>query len=144
MHKESFIINCSTFLHVSTLLGHLQGELFVILTLRLHFIFEWECAVDCVQCTGGVNSLRSRPALTAGSAGRDRREFTPPKTTQYILSKYIMFENLYIKHIYKFASCVSKYKYFYLDCIPSWSLCMQCWACGGPQSNASNYWFLPQ
>jgi hypothetical protein len=28
MHKESFIINCDTFLHVSTLLGHLQGELF--------------------------------------------------------------------------------------------------------------------
>jgi hypothetical protein len=30
MHKESFIINCNTLLHVSTLLGHLQGELFVI------------------------------------------------------------------------------------------------------------------
>jgi hypothetical protein len=28
MHKDSFIINCSTLLHVSTLLGHLQGELF--------------------------------------------------------------------------------------------------------------------
>jgi hypothetical protein len=28
MHKESFIINRSTLLHVSTLLGHLQGELF--------------------------------------------------------------------------------------------------------------------
>jgi hypothetical protein len=27
-HKESFIINCNTLLHVSTLLGHLQGELF--------------------------------------------------------------------------------------------------------------------
>jgi hypothetical protein len=40
MHKESFIINCNTLLHVSTLLGHLQGELFVILTLRLHFIVE--------------------------------------------------------------------------------------------------------
>jgi uncharacterized protein YlbG (UPF0298 family) len=24
MHKESFIINCSTILHVSTLLGHLH------------------------------------------------------------------------------------------------------------------------
>jgi hypothetical protein len=33
MHKESFIINCNTLLHVSTLLGHLQGELFVIITL---------------------------------------------------------------------------------------------------------------
>jgi hypothetical protein len=28
MHKETFIINRNIFLHVSTLLGHLQGELF--------------------------------------------------------------------------------------------------------------------
>jgi hypothetical protein len=28
MHKESFIINRYTLLHVSTLLVHLQGELF--------------------------------------------------------------------------------------------------------------------
>jgi hypothetical protein len=48
MHKESFIINRNTLLHVSTLLGDFQGELFVIVTLRLHFIVEWECAVDCV------------------------------------------------------------------------------------------------
>jgi hypothetical protein len=40
MHKESLIINCDTLLHVSTLLGHLQEELFVIGTLRLHFIVE--------------------------------------------------------------------------------------------------------
>jgi hypothetical protein len=40
MHKESFIINRNTFLHVSTLLGHLQGELFVVVTLRFHFIVE--------------------------------------------------------------------------------------------------------
>jgi hypothetical protein len=40
MHKESFIINCNTLLHVSTLVGHLQGELFVIVTVRLHFTVE--------------------------------------------------------------------------------------------------------
>jgi hypothetical protein len=40
MHKESFIINRNTLLHVSTLLGHLQGELFVTVTLGLHFIVE--------------------------------------------------------------------------------------------------------
>jgi hypothetical protein len=40
MHKESFIIDRNTFLHVSTLLGHLQGELFVIVTLGLHFAVE--------------------------------------------------------------------------------------------------------
>jgi hypothetical protein len=39
MHKESFIINRDTLLHVLTLLGHLQGELFIV-TLRLHFIVE--------------------------------------------------------------------------------------------------------
>jgi hypothetical protein len=48
MHKESFIINRNTLLHVWTLLGHLQGELFVVVTLRLHFIVKRECAVDCV------------------------------------------------------------------------------------------------
>jgi hypothetical protein len=47
MHKESFIINRNTLLHVSTLLGHLQGELLVTVTLGLHFTVEWECAVDC-------------------------------------------------------------------------------------------------
>jgi hypothetical protein len=72
MHKESFIINRNTLLHISTLLGHLQGELFVIVTLRLHFIVEWQCAVDCVLCSGGVNSLRS--GLHCCSAGRDRTE----------------------------------------------------------------------
>jgi hypothetical protein len=40
MHKESFTINRNTLLHVSTLLGHLPGELFVIVTLSLHFIVE--------------------------------------------------------------------------------------------------------
>jgi hypothetical protein len=40
MLKESFIINCNTLLRVSTLLSHLQGQLFVIVTLRLHFIAE--------------------------------------------------------------------------------------------------------
>jgi hypothetical protein len=48
MHKESFIINRNTLLHVSTLLGHLQGERLVTVTLGLHFTVEWECAVDCV------------------------------------------------------------------------------------------------
>jgi hypothetical protein len=80
MHKESSIINCNTLLHVSTLLGHLRGELFVTVTLRLHFIAEWERAVSCVMCTRGVNSLRSR------LAGPDRRVFTPPKTTQYTVN----------------------------------------------------------
>jgi hypothetical protein len=40
MHKESFIINRNTLLHVSTLLGHLPGEFFVIVTLGLHCTVE--------------------------------------------------------------------------------------------------------
>jgi hypothetical protein len=40
MLKESFIINRNTLLHVSTQLGHLQGELFVTVTLELHFTVE--------------------------------------------------------------------------------------------------------
>jgi hypothetical protein len=40
MHKQSFIINRNTFLHVSTLLGYFQGEPFVVVTLRFHFIVE--------------------------------------------------------------------------------------------------------
>jgi hypothetical protein len=40
MHKESFIINRNTLLHVSTLLGHLQEEFFCYRYTRLHFIVE--------------------------------------------------------------------------------------------------------
>jgi hypothetical protein len=40
IHKDSFIINRNGLLHVSTLLGHLQGELFVTVTLGLHFTVE--------------------------------------------------------------------------------------------------------
>jgi hypothetical protein len=57
---KSFFIYCNTLLHVSTLLGHLQGELSVVVTLRLHYTVERERAVDCVLCIGGVNSLWSR------------------------------------------------------------------------------------
>jgi hypothetical protein len=45
---KSFFINCKyTLLHVSTLLGHLQGETFRCLYTRLHYTVERECAVDC-------------------------------------------------------------------------------------------------
>jgi hypothetical protein len=104
MHKESFIINRNTLLHVSTLLGHLQGELSVTVTLGLLFTVEWECAVDCVlRCFwrrelsavrenvlltlysvvfAGVTSPRSGPQAW----GPDRGEFTAPKTTQYTVN----------------------------------------------------------
>jgi hypothetical protein len=40
MLKESFIINRNTLLHVSALLGHLQEELFITVTLGLHVTVE--------------------------------------------------------------------------------------------------------
>jgi hypothetical protein len=66
MHKESYIVNRNTLLHVSTLLGHLQGELFVTVTLGLHFIVEWECAVECVLRCFWRHELSAVPACTAG------------------------------------------------------------------------------
>jgi hypothetical protein len=38
--KRVFFITCNILLHVSTLLGHLQGELSAVVTLWLHFILE--------------------------------------------------------------------------------------------------------
>jgi hypothetical protein len=69
MHKESFIINRNTLLHVSTLLGHLQGQLCVVVTLRLYFIVECECAVDCVLRCFWRRELSAVPACTAAPAG---------------------------------------------------------------------------
>jgi hypothetical protein len=46
MHKE-FFVNYNTLLHVSTLLGHLQGETFRCRDSRLHYTVKRECAGDC-------------------------------------------------------------------------------------------------
>jgi hypothetical protein len=55
-----------------------RENFFVIVTLRLHFTVEWGCAVDCVLEAWTVCG----PGLHC-TAGPDRREFTPPKRTQY-------------------------------------------------------------
>jgi hypothetical protein len=47
---KSFFVNYNTLLHVSTLLGHPQGETFHCHYTRLHYTVEWECAVDCALC----------------------------------------------------------------------------------------------
>jgi hypothetical protein len=60
MHKEGFIINRNTLLHVSTLLDHLQGELFVSVTSGLPFTVEWECAVDCALYASRNNAVHSQ------------------------------------------------------------------------------------
>jgi hypothetical protein len=62
---KSFFVNYNTLLHVSTLLGHLQGEIFRCRYTRLHYTVKRECAVDCV--------LR-RTTCTS----RAYKEFTPP------------------------------------------------------------------
>jgi hypothetical protein len=83
MHKESFIINCKyTLLHVSTLLGHLQGETFRCLYTRFHPTVEWECAVDCVLRCFWRRELFVVSACTAVR----HKEFTPPKAAQYTVN----------------------------------------------------------
>jgi hypothetical protein len=51
MHKESVIISYNTLLHVSTLLGHLQGERFCYRYTKV----GWQCAVDTVNSTLSLN-----------------------------------------------------------------------------------------
>jgi hypothetical protein len=68
MQKESFIINRNTLLHVSTLPGHLQGELFRYRYTKVAFY----------SCT-----LWSRPALPvqAGTAESSRLQYTVNSTS---------------------------------------------------------------
>jgi hypothetical protein len=54
MHKESFIINRNTLLHVWTLLGHLQGELFITVSGPDHGQFTPPKTTHCT-----VNSIFS-------------------------------------------------------------------------------------
>jgi hypothetical protein len=69
---KSFFINCNRLLHVSTLLGHLQRELSVVVTLRLHFTVERECAVHCVlRCFWSRLALHCS-AVQAGTAETSR------------------------------------------------------------------------
>jgi hypothetical protein len=57
MHKESFIINCNTLLHVSTLLGHLQGGLFCYRYTKVALYSS--VRMCCWLCTGGVGTADS-------------------------------------------------------------------------------------
>jgi hypothetical protein len=65
MHKEVFFLTCNTLLHVSTLLGHLQGELFVVVKLRLHFIVElltvYTANSSTIKCNSSVTTTKSSP-----------------------------------------------------------------------------------
>jgi hypothetical protein len=50
-YTKSFFVNYNTLLHISTLLGHLQGETFRCRYSSLHYTVKRECAVDCAQMT---------------------------------------------------------------------------------------------
>jgi hypothetical protein len=75
MRKEGFVINRNTLLHVSTLLGHLQGEHHQGLYLSLH--------IKSIRFVVGLNNI-SRTHYQEN--GPDRRQFTPPKATQYTVN----------------------------------------------------------
>jgi hypothetical protein len=81
MHKESFIINCNTLLHVSTPLGHLQGEF----SLPLH----WGCTLQLSENV--LLTVYWRRELSA--VRPDRGEFTLPKTTQYTVNSAFSLKN---------------------------------------------------
>jgi hypothetical protein len=70
MHKESFIINRNTLLHVSTLLGHLQGELFRYSYTRVA-LYSW-VRMCCWLCTALFLQ-----ALTLGGPGLHCRQWRP-------------------------------------------------------------------
>jgi hypothetical protein len=62
VHKESFITNRNTFLHVSTLLGHLQGELFCYCYTKVA-LYSWlrMCCWLCPQAgTTGSSRLQKQ------------------------------------------------------------------------------------
>jgi hypothetical protein len=67
MHKE-FFLSCNTLLHVSTLLGHLQGEIFAVVTLRLHFIVELLTVVLQVQAETTDSSRLQKQRSTQSTA----------------------------------------------------------------------------
>jgi hypothetical protein len=85
MHKESFIINCNTLLHDSTLPGHLQGELFCYrYTLQLS-----ENVLLTVYCVvlGGVNPLPDcRPGRQRVHASSTQYTAHSHSTIKYNLS----------------------------------------------------------
>jgi hypothetical protein len=76
MHKQSFIINCNTLLHVSTLLGHLQGEEHFCYRYTMVALYSWVimCCWLCTAlfleawslCGPGLSELSVVPACNPG------------------------------------------------------------------------------
>jgi hypothetical protein len=80
MHKESFIINRNALLHVSTLLGHLQGELFCYLYIKVA-LYSW-VRMCCWLCTALFSEAWTicGPGLQAGTAESSRLQYTVHST----------------------------------------------------------------
>jgi hypothetical protein len=86
MHKESFIINCNTLLHVSTLLGHLQGEHFCYRYTKVA-LYSW-VRTCCWLCTALFSEawtlcgpgLHCTCAVQAGTAEILRLQYTVQST----------------------------------------------------------------
>jgi hypothetical protein len=74
MHKESFIINCDTLLHVSTLLGRLQGELFLSRYTKVA-LYSW-VRMCCWLCTALF--FAGPPPRGPGPPAPTRSATTPP------------------------------------------------------------------
>jgi hypothetical protein len=78
MHKGVFFITCNTLLHVSTLLGHLQGELSAVVTLWLQFIVEllivycvafWRRELSVVSaCTASRATIKCNHSVTTAES----------------------------------------------------------------------------
>jgi hypothetical protein len=93
MQKESFVISCNMLLDVSTLLGHLQGELFVIVTLRLHFIVEWVA----VQARNTESSRLQKQRSTQSTAHSHR--------SSYLNMQPVMLRSVCPKVLYWWWAC---------------------------------------
>jgi hypothetical protein len=74
MHKGFFSITYNTLLHISTLLGHLQGELSAVVTLWLHSVqaettessrlqkaTQYTINSSAVKCNHSVTTAESSP-----------------------------------------------------------------------------------
>jgi hypothetical protein len=86
MHTDSFIINRNTLLHVSTLLGHFQGELLCYRYAKVA-LYSWVrmCCWLCNALFLEAWTLRG-PGLQAGTAQSSRVQYTV-HSQQHILTQ---------------------------------------------------------
>jgi hypothetical protein len=94
---KSFLVNYNTLLHVSTLLGHLQGETFLYRYTSLHYTVERECAVDCTLrravysqqhiLANDFTNVKSLSKIRILQLTRNTHN-TQPKNMHYVFPRY--------------------------------------------------------